>query len=96
MLLSILLRFISLVAVGRTSPSPANRYVVHERRNLLPSGFVTRERLDPSVKIPLRIGLKQRNLHLASQLLDEVSHPQSGKYARYWTPQQVVDQFSPR
>lgn len=96
MYIATVLRFISLVAVGCATPSPSNRYVVHEKREVLPSGFVSRERLDPEVRIPLRIGLKQRNLHLASQLLDEVSHPKSENYAKYWTPHEVVDKFSPR
>lgn len=94
--ISTLLHFFSLVAVGCTSPSPLKGYVVHERRDVLPSGFAIRERLDPGVRLPLRIGLKQRNLHLASRFLDEVSHPQSKNYARYWTPQEVVDKFSPK
>lgn len=93
---STLLRLISLVAIGCAAPSSSDRYVVHEKRNILPSGFVSRERLSPEVRIPLRIGLKQRNLHLASEYLDDVSHPQSKNYAKYWTPNEIVDKFSPR
>lgn len=93
MYISTVLCLLSLLAVGYPSPT---RYVVHERRNVLPSGFVRRGRLDPAARIPLRIGLKQRNLHLASELLDQVSHPQSETYAKYWSPQEVVDTFSPR
>lgn len=93
---STLLWVVSLLAVGYTSSSPSPRYVIHERRNVLPSGFESRERLDPTARIPLRIGLKQRNLHLASELLNQVSHPQSETYAKYWTSQEVVETFSPR
>lgn len=96
MYISTLLRLISLVAVGCAAPSSSNRHVVHEKRDILPSGFVSRERLNPEARIPLRIGLKQRNLHLASQYLDEVSHPQSKNYAQYWTPHEIIDKFSPR
>lgn len=84
-----------LAPLGSTSPTPRHG-VVHEKRDAAPAGWAARERLNPDTKIPLRIGLKQRNLDLGGLYLDEVSNPRSAKYARHWTAEQVMDVFSPR
>lgn len=87
----------SLFALGSASPAPlAARHVVHEKRDAAPAGWVARTRLGGDTRLPLRIGLKQRNLELGGEFLDEVSNPRSAKYARHWTAQQVMDVFSPR
>lgn len=86
-----------LLALGSASPTPlAARHVIHEKRDVAPPGWVARSRLGADVRIPLRIGLKQRNLELGGMYLDEVSNPRSPKYASHWTAEQVMDVFSPR
>lgn len=93
-----LLLFSSLVAAVYSSPvgPAAANHVTHEKRDVLPHGWAPRERLASGVRLPLRIGLKQRNLHLGPQFLDEVSNPRSEKYAQHWSQQDIIDTFSPR
>ncbi|KAK7955191.1 subtilisin-like protein [Apiospora saccharicola] len=90
----------ALVALAAlTAASPASKrgmhHVTHERRHTLPAGWTKREKIDGRAVIPLRIGLKQRNLDRADKLLDEVSNPKSGKYAQHWTSRQIADMFAP-
>lgn len=86
----------SLVIVGHASPvERGHNHVVHEKRDIAPSGWAIRERLSHDTRLPLRIGLKQRNLHLGPQYLDQVSNPQSKNYAKHWSAEQIRDMFSP-
>ncbi|KAK8066843.1 hypothetical protein PG997_013590 [Apiospora hydei] len=82
-----------------TFASPASRrvthQVTHEKRHQLPEGWAKREKVDGRAVLPLRIGLKQRNLDRADELLDQVSHPKSGNYAKHWSPREVADMFAP-
>ncbi|KAK7965840.1 uncharacterized protein PG986_000117 [Apiospora aurea] len=94
------LRIESLLALAAlTSASPASRrathHVTHEKRHQLPEGWTKREKVDGRAVLPLRIGLKQRNLDRADELLDMVSHPRSGNYAQHWTPREIADMFAP-
>lgn len=59
------------VTVALASPAPRN-YVVHERRDALPSVWVEESRLDKSAMLPMRIGLTQSNLDRGHDLLMEV------------------------
>lgn len=92
-----LIALASLAVLGSASPtSTRSTHVVHEKRSSPPSGWQARDRVDGNIKVPLRIGLKQRNLHLGSQFLDEVSNPRSSKYGQHWSADEIIDMFSPR
>lgn len=88
----------SLLAWGSGSPTPSapRQHVIHEKRDAAPPGWTARTRLSADTRIPLRIGLKQRNLELGGMYLDEVSNPRSDKYAQHWTAKRVMETFSPR
>ena len=60
-----------------------------------PVHWKKRSRVPPETRVPLRIGLKQRNLHLGSQHLDDVSNPNSQNYGKHWTPEKIAKAFSP-
>lgn len=47
-------------------------HVVHERRDFTPKAWVKRDRLDARAKLPVRIGMTQRNLDKGHDLLMEV------------------------
>ncbi|KAK8041507.1 subtilisin-like protein [Apiospora phragmitis] len=83
-----------LVLAALTAASPTSRratdHVTHEKRHQLPVVWAKREKVDGRAVLPLRIGLKQRNLDRADELLD-----QSGDYAQHWTPRQIADMFAP-
>lgn len=47
-------------------------HVIHEKRESAPRTWVKRSRVDPTVLLPVRIGLRQNNLEKGHALLDEV------------------------
>lgn len=59
------------VTVALASPTPRN-YVIHERRDALPSVWVEESRLDKSAMLPMRIGLAQSNLNRGHEILMEL------------------------
>ena len=88
-----------LASAALVAGSPlANRagHVVHEKRDIIPHGWHKRGALNDRAVLPLRFGLKQRNLHRAEEFLDSVSNPRSSKYAQHWSPKEIADMFAPR
>ncbi|KAK3672756.1 hypothetical protein LTR78_007342 [Recurvomyces mirabilis] len=86
-----------LAAVGSIA-APASiesRHVLHERRSLTTSPWQKRERLHGDAKLPMRIGLTQRNLDHGASLLDSLSYPSSASYGKYLSVEEVTDLFAP-
>lgn len=71
-----------------------DNYVVHEKRVTHEDWKPTR-RLEGHVLVPLRFGLKQTNLDLLRDHLLSVSDPISPNYGNHWTPERIVETFSP-
>lgn len=91
-----LLVIASLAVLGSASPVARSNHVIHEKRSAPPSGWQARDRVEGHVKMPLKIGLKQRNLDMGAHYLDQVSRPGSAKYGQHWSPKDIVDMFAPR
>lgn len=93
-----LITLVTLALLGSASPTTSRRssHIVHEKRSSSSAGWQVRDRVDGNIKVPLRIGLKQRNLHLGAQFLDEMSNPRSSKYGQHWTADEIFEMFSPR
>ncbi|KAF9520163.1 hypothetical protein BS47DRAFT_1336132 [Hydnum rufescens UP504] len=68
--------------------------IIHEARSVIPNQWDKRLMLDKSRIIPVRINLAQ-NLEGAEDLLMEVSHPDSPKYAQHYNADEVADLFAP-
>ncbi len=64
-------------------------------RNLLASRWVRRDRVPPSTKLPIRIGLTQRNLENGPNYLRDIADPHSHNFGKHWTAEQVIDAFKP-
>ena len=79
----------TLAAVVAALPT-ASRHVLHERRSGS-SSWAPDDRFQPDrgVKLPVRIGLAESNLHLGHDLLMGVSSPDSELYGKHWTADQV-------
>lgn len=89
---------LACLTTALAAPSKSTPHVVHERRATNPgSDWILTRRLDPSniLPSPLRIGLKQSNLHHLEDLLLSISLPESPSYGQHWTPEQVADYFAP-
>lgn len=83
----------SCLATALTVP---DTHVVHERRDANGAGGLRkRSRPDENLLLPMRIGLKQRNVEQATQWLMDVSHPKSEKYGKHWTSEEVIEAFKP-
>ncbi|KAF8583812.1 subtilisin-like protein [Ramaria rubella] len=68
---------------------------VFEKRDVLPTDWVESHVPEPSLILPIRIGLKQKNIDHLEEYLNAVSHPESNQYGQHWTPEQVANTFSP-
>ena len=62
----------SAIALTATAAPTSPSYAVHEKRESEPLNWQKYSRVDPSVVLPVRIGLTQSNLEHGSALLDEV------------------------
>ncbi|OAA60408.1 protease s8 tripeptidyl peptidase [Niveomyces insectorum RCEF 264] len=88
-------RFRSAAAGAPLSKRHTN-HVLHETRSPAAAHTWRRAAKVPGdAVLPMRIGLTQRNLDRAEQLLNDVSHPDSPNYGRHWTAEQVADMFAP-
>lgn len=86
--------FIQLaVLVASSLAFPTSNHVVHEKRDR-PLGN-PRQRLDPEAIIPIRIALRQSNLHLGHDRLMDVSHPASPNFGKHLSAEEVHDLFAP-
>ena len=90
-----LLQVLALCSIALAAPSQRTNYVIHERRTTEPIGWLKSHRADADDIIPLRIGMKQQNLHMLDDLLMDVAHPDSLTYGQHWTPEKVIDFFAP-
>ena len=99
MLSTSLLGLLAVPALGSSSPTRRDvDYIVHESRGQVPTQWIKRSNLpiDPGSLLPLRIGLRQQNLHRLYEFIDSVSNPQSETYGQHWTLEEVTKAFRPR
>ena len=68
-------------------------HVLHEKRSA--TLHHKRQRVDGDAIIPIRIGLRQQNLHTGYERLMEVSHPASEKYGQHLSKEEVHSIFAP-
>ena len=85
-----------LLALGAIAVPRPSTHVLHEKREAVPGQWEKRAKVDPSVLLPVRIGLTQNNLHEGASLLDEISTPGSPKYGQHLSAEEVHDLFAPK
>ncbi|KAH8883036.1 alkaline serine protease [Thozetella sp. PMI_491] len=97
-----LLRHLSiLLAGGVLAGASAQRvvprsHVLHERQPESWANHWSRgEKVHAEALLPMRIGLKQRNLQAGHDRLMEISNPLSPNYGKYMTAHEVIDFFAP-
>ncbi|KAI1432579.1 peptidase S8/S53 domain-containing protein [Xylaria sp. CBS 124048] len=72
-----------------------DHHVLHEKRDVVPAHWTKLSAAKGSQPLELRIALKQANLHRAEEYMNDVSHPDSENFGKFWTPEQVIDAFAP-
>ncbi|TVY38071.1 Aorsin [Lachnellula occidentalis] len=73
--------------------SLSTSHIVHEKRSV--SHPHKRRRVNSDAIIPVRIGLRQSNLHTGYDRLIEVSHPGSVNYGKHLSREEVHSLFAP-
>lgn len=86
--------FLATVLPLLAAALPTSDYVVHDSRNMLPSGWVKSLKVDGRAPLKLKFGLKQQNIEKIESMLMDVSDPASPNYGNHMTPQEVVDVFA--
>ena len=87
---------VALVGLAAAVPSPnADPHELHERRDGAPHAWKRHSRAFKEQVLPIRIGLKQRNLEHGNRFLHDVSDPDSAKFGKHWTAEQVANMFAP-
>ncbi|KAI1295167.1 peptidase S8/S53 domain-containing protein [Xylaria venustula] len=84
----------SSAATTLAAPSP-NKHVLHEKRDGEPHAWEKRDRAARSQVLPIRIGLRQRNIENAERYIHEVSDPNSPNFGKHWTAEEVANTFAP-
>ena len=69
---SILALTAALAALAAAAPVVPNTHVLHEKREYLPRKWAKRELVERKTRMPMRIGMTQRNLDIGDELLMEV------------------------
>lgn len=67
-----------------------NNHIVHEKRSES-SSWVPKDGVKPDarIRLPVKIGLTESNLHLGDDILMSISDPASDKYGQHLTTEQV-------
>lgn len=55
-------------------------FVVHEKREAQPLGWTRQDRASKDTVLPVRIGLKQNNLHRLDEYIDDIANPESPNF----------------
>ncbi|RFU29342.1 hypothetical protein B7463_g7016, partial [Scytalidium lignicola] len=71
------------------------KHVLHEEREKPARDWIKSSRIEGSAIIPMRIGLTQSNLDKGYDYIMDVSDPESSKYGKHWTAEEVHDMFAP-
>jgi hypothetical protein len=67
---------------GLTQSTPSSTHTVHEKRHALPVAWTKHSRAQKDVIVPVRVGLKQRNLEHSDRFLEDISDPDSPNFGR--------------
>jgi tripeptidyl-peptidase-1 len=86
----------ALVAISAcTAASLPSTHVLHEKRSGNPAQWAKHSVAPRDVTLPVRIGIKPRNIDLGHNELMEISNPASSNYGKHWSAEEVHDFFAP-
>jgi len=84
----------ALAATAAAAPAPKT-HALHEKRQHIPHAWHKRDRVESGAMLPMRVGLKQGNLHKGYSMLMDVAQPGSINYGKHYTAGQVNEIFKP-
>ncbi|KAI0477842.1 subtilisin-like protein [Xylariaceae sp. FL0804] len=87
---------LTAAAAGLALAAPSSdAHVLHEKRSGDPIAWTRHSRAARDTVLPVRIGLKQRNLEHGDRFLADVADPDSPNYGKHWSAEQVANFFAP-
>lgn len=86
---------LAATALALPSPSVPATHRLHEKRDFLSAEWIRGKEVPHDALLPVRIGMSQQNLDRGHDLLMEVSDPESPKYGKHYTADEVADIFAP-
>lgn len=95
MRLSLLLSTALAGSVIAAPSPPADPHVLHEKRHGEPVAWKRHSRADSNLMLPVRVGLKQRNLEHGDRWLADVADPDSPNFGKHWSAEKVANYFAP-
>ncbi|KAI0858825.1 peptidase S8/S53 domain-containing protein [Xylaria cubensis] len=90
-----LLAGLACSAIPALAAPSSSGHVLHEKRDGEPHLWQKRDRATPSQVLPIRIGLRQRNLENAESYIYEVADPNSPNFGKHWSAEKVANTFAP-
>ncbi|KAK4506125.1 hypothetical protein PRZ48_004090 [Zasmidium cellare] len=82
-------------ALAATAVAVPGTRAPHEKRETLPAPWKLARRARAEQVVPVRIGMKQRNLEEGARILEEISDQNSPNYGQWWSVEDVHDFFAP-
>ncbi|KAI1748924.1 peptidase S8/S53 domain-containing protein [Xylaria castorea] len=86
---------LACAAIPSLAAPSSSGHVLHEKRDGEPHLWQKRDRATPSQVLPIRIGLRQRNLDNAESYIYEVADPNSPNFGKHWSAEKVANTFAP-
>lgn len=80
---------------GLAAAAPSDSHLLHEKRHDAPIAWKRHSRPLKEQVLPLRIGLKQRNLQHADRFIQDVADPDSPNYGKHWSAEKIANVFAP-
>ncbi|GAM83779.1 hypothetical protein ANO11243_017690 [Dothideomycetidae sp. 11243] len=84
----------SLACLTLAAPT-SSTHQVHEKRDVPPHAWTRHSSAAAEDFLPIRIGLKQRNLEHADRFLTDVADPASPNFGKHWSAEKVANMFAP-
>ncbi|KAH8646085.1 Pro-kumamolisin, activation domain-containing protein [Xylariales sp. PMI_506] len=77
------------------SSQPSSKHVLHEKRDIKTHQWEKRDRAAHEHVMPIRLGLRQRNLEHAERFMYDVADPRSPNFGKHWSAEKVANTFAP-
>ncbi|KAF2232132.1 subtilisin-like protein [Viridothelium virens] len=92
---SILVAVATLFSAAAVAAPSNIKHLLHEKRDGNPHHWGKRSRAPSTGILPIRIGLRQRNLENAEEYIKDVSDPSSANFGKHWSAEKVANTFAP-
>ena len=86
---------LAFAATALALPSVPATHRLHEKRDFISADWIRGKEVPHDALLPVRIGMSQQNLDRGHDLLMDVSDPDSPKYGKHYSAEEVAEIFAP-